>query len=161
MANNCSFNMKVVADNIENINKFISELQDGNTFYRVFSAEAEAPCKEGARYSACIFGDCAWSVYCSMIDVDDNTYATLETESERLGLEIEVFSTEPGLCFAEHYIYKKGFCILESETEYHEYWPEGYDSWDEFANDSGCPYTEEELNGEPYIIGGYNESFQI
>lgn len=63
-------------------------------------------------------GNCAWSVASALINV---TTPSLESELKRLGLTVEIYSSEPGMCFQEHYVFYKGVAALhELEENYYE-----------------------------------------
>lgn len=74
-----------------------------------------------------ICGDCAWSVHSCMrrglgtYAKDDDEHSTsLAEQSELLNLEIEVFSSEPGVGFQEHYLYKNGEETIDDVEDYTE-----------------------------------------
>ena len=70
-----------------------------------------------------IDGDCAWSVYCCMLPGEGSYYSdlgqllyygtNLVELSKDLGVRIEVFSEEPGMCFQEHYLIENGKLVLD------------------------------------------------
>lgn len=76
---------------------------------------------------------------------------------------IEIFSEEPGCGFAEHYVVDpKGNLVIDETCDMHEYW------WDrdnqtieEFNEENGTSYTEDDFNGDDYLtVGGYaNEDY--
>lgn len=118
----------------ESVDEFCRVIDDYNFerhFYRVFSVYIYDEWEnDDGTITLCINGDCAWSVYsCMMID-DIGTYAkgdrendtSLQLESRRLRLEIEVFSEEPGMCFQEHYIYKNGEEIANECVDFYEWY---------------------------------------
>ncbi len=119
MPNYCYYEMHVKGkrENIEEFVKVMTDYERPQHFWRVFSAYTDyrAPDQDGLTIAS-IAGDCAWSVYSCMCigpctyagDVDESRRTSLQKESERLQLEIEVFSDEPGMCFQEHYLYNKG-----------------------------------------------------
>jgi len=88
-----------------------------------------------------IDGYCAWSVYSCMFKGDgigtymgDATYGrktdkaiSIDEASKQLGLQIEIFSEEPGMCFSEHYYIDNGEIVCKEETQYTECWLEYYD----------------------------------
>ena len=131
MANNCFYMMRVKGKK-ENVDEFFKELRDYQHiphFWRVFSAEMKdlEDCADGTCVAE-IIGDCAWSVDCCMLD-GPGSYAndrpqestSLKKESERLQLEIEVFSEEPGCAFQEHYHYACGKEIANESVEWKMY----------------------------------------
>lgn len=174
MANNCMYDLKV-AGKKEDVEEFISELryEAPRSFARIFSAESlDFGTLSDGRYYAYIGGDCAWSVYSCMFRGDIGTYASkdnelldLAEESARLNLDVEIYSTETGIGFSEHYHYDCGEEIANEECDYHEYYyaPEAYESFDEFKKCYDIPetITEDDLENECYITGGFNYNFEI
>lgn len=129
MPNLCSYAMRVKGKR-ENIEEFVDVMTNYSLerhFWRVFRADAEyydsAP--DGLAI-ACIHGECAWSVYCCMCtgdwtyanDVAEERRTSLQFESRRLNLEIEVYSDEPGMEFQEHYRYRNGEELAAESVEY-------------------------------------------
>lgn len=131
MANNCFYTMHVKGKK-ENIDAFFAELRDYERvphFWRVFSADRlDLQTDPDGTVVAEIIGDCAWSVYCCMTD-GAGTYAhdcpdvstSLQKESKRLSLAIEVFSEEPACEFQEHYHYEDGAEIANEDVKWHSY----------------------------------------
>ena len=66
-----------------------------------------------------------WSVQSAMIDGCDSTeYISLPTAAKILGLEMEIYSNEPGCCFSEHiFVHSDGTYEVEC-VEYHEIYGE-------------------------------------
>lgn len=195
MPNYCNYYMRVVGKKRENVKEFIEvmnadynyrtgEFSAPRHMFRVFDAtpvfdDSEDGIREdNGTFITELMGDCAWSVYCCMCAGDFTYYnqlaleyqdifrgTTLQEESERLNLSIEVFSSEPGMCFSEHLLYKNGEEIADESCEYAEYSPEWYDSYEEFCEHSGYKGSEEKFNEEYpegiYIVGGFKEEFAI
>ena len=116
MPNWCAFEMKVIG-NTDAINELVSILtyqHPSCQFYRVASASVY----EAEEDYACICGDAAWSVRSSMMnhsgkyDCSKKEFMLISTVSERLQLEIEIFSDEPGVGFQEHYLFRNGEIII-------------------------------------------------
>jgi len=95
-------------------------------------------------------GYCAWSVNSCMFDGPFTYYAdnhneciekygedkslTLPMACEKLNLEVEVFSSEPGMCFSEHYrIDSNGELTIDEETGYVETFIDEYETYDDFV----------------------------
>lgn len=107
-----------------------------------------------------ITGDCAWSVASCMTSGAYTYYSqfkekyenrsqatTLQLESRRLNLVIEVYSEETGCAFSEHMLYVNGEEVINDCVDYNEIWYDeddneldepiregGFDSWD-FTNE--------------------------
>ena len=56
-------------------------------------------------------------------------FLTLFQAADELKLNIEVYSTEPGCQFAEHYKYENGECIDDECEPYQEEWNEDSDEY--------------------------------
>jgi len=107
-------------------------------------------------------GDCAWSVYSCMFNGAIGTYMgdrgrdnekhksiSIDDACGLLGVTIEIFSTEPGCCFAEHYLIDEtGEVIINDETEYTELYLGDFDTddYDEYSR-----MYKEEYDEEPYV----------
>ena len=88
-------------------------------FWRVFECDKFEEDDDGQEYYVMVEGDCAWSVHSCMfegpltysdISKDDGFYrlkkehsTTMEEATKKLNLTVEIFSSEPGVGFAEHY----------------------------------------------------------
>lgn len=134
-------------------------------FYRVFEADVLEEGKQDDKYYAIITGDCAWSVYSCMMsgpgsyysnNVNDNELrkehsTTLVLESKSLKLKIKVYSAEPGMCFAEHYLIDNGEVIKNEEYDYNEFSLEDYNTKEEAESELGIKITDEEWNKKDYI----------
>ena len=125
MPNYCNYQMKVKGNN-ENINEFISMMNythPQKQFYRVFSADVY----ESEDDYVCISGDVAWSVYCAFLSLTGKCehtgkyYTFISDVSRELQLEIEIYSSEPGMCFQEHFLFDKGETIYIDCLDFYEY----------------------------------------
>ena len=147
------------------------EFSHDRHFFRVFEAYYNGIEDLGDDlYQVIINGDCAWSVGCCMFRggyYDDfkkrfpNEFrgTTIQIESKRLNLSVEVFSEECGMCFQEHYIVIDGD-IIETECEdWYEYDISEYETKEEAEKDYGIEITDEEWNsGEDFISrGGFDD----
>lgn len=134
MANYCEYDMHVCGAEGD-VNEFVSILQRKHNKRRlpdarIYSAEVYSSYNDAdGNYVACIFGDCAWSVFTSMLygkyDMDKGLgliITTLVDESRILNLKIEVWSQEVGIGFQEHYLLNYGDVIDESEKEVDVYY---------------------------------------
>lgn len=179
MPNYCDYEMKVDGRK-EDIEEFIKIIKadyhiDENGkcncdrhFWRVFEArvyEEEFEC--GDSY-AIIGGYCAWSVKSCMCD-GEHTYnnnhsdcggTTLQRESKRLNLTIEVFSSECGNCFMEHYVYENGECLVEDCADYYEYTTDEFETVEEMNKEYGTHFTKEEFENNDYLsVGGFEWNY--
>lgn len=187
MANDCFYSMKVQGKP-ENVEDFLQMIQvnyayddNGNCYnpsdnnkpverhlWRVFEAYLNDDCTEDGIRTITVDGNCAWSVYCCMCE-GEYTYqtqnqglkgTTLQKESERLQLTIEVFSEECGMCFMEHYVFVNGECKVDDCVDWYEYCTSDYDTVEEMNEDCDTDFTQEQFEAEDYIsVGGLEWEF--
>lgn len=87
---------------------------------------------------------------------------SLPKACEKLHIEAEIWSREPGMCFAEHYYIKNGEVLVEESTEYQEIYIDEYSSYEEYIKDMKENYpndkkalsvTKEQFdNADGYIV---------
>lgn len=132
-------------------------------FFRVFEANVEdlVPRSDGTRL-VCITGNCAWSVGLCMTEPEVAPHCTsLEKTSDDLGIEIEVFSEEPMMEFAEHYHYVPNGQTVEEDCEFKEVWwdRDEYETFTELDKAYGLTaqgITEKDFDDEDCVaIGGF------
>ncbi|MGL5714337.1 MAG: hypothetical protein ACRCX2_15055 [Paraclostridium sp.] len=144
MPNYCNFSIGVVGkrEKADKLAEYLkADYDKPKHFYRVFDADITAGYElEGDKVAYIISGNCAWSVYSCMFEGEYTYYSssrknvleteaqnitgtTLPIESKELELDIEVFSSEPGMEFMEHYIISNG--VIKVDDCVH--WSEGYD----------------------------------
>lgn len=170
MANNCYFEMKI-AGKEENVNELVEMLKWEGRFKdaglgRVYSfdtndLEADVPGSQLVAVTGA--GDCAWSVLCALQNYHDR-HPSLESETKRLGLVVEVFSSEPGCCFQEHILINQGEVVFSDCVDYEEHWIEGMSEEDIADLCDEKEITKEKLmsslndNGD-YCVGGFGDEF--
>ena len=188
MPNYCDYFMKVKGKP-ENVDEFVEVIQAsysfddqdncicdaGRHFWRVFEAYIEDEEIVDGIKSVYIGGYCAWSVHSCMMS-GESTYqndypnglgTTLDIESKRLELEIEVFSGEPGMGFMEHFVIIKGEIKMNACIEYHEYDTEEYKTVKAMNKALGTKFTERQFayakdKDDGYIkVGGIPWDFTI
>ena len=188
MPNYCNYSMKVVGKETK-VDEFIKIIQtdyefDDNGkcnvdrhFWRVFEADVTSEDIADGIKSATIYGYCAWSVYSCMFD-GAHTYqgrhpnpedggTTLQRESARLNLDIEVFSEESGCCFMEHYLIQNGKIKIDDCVDFYEYCTDDYETVEEMNDDLETDITQEEFdyaneNCDGYVRrGGMEWEFEI
>lgn len=143
MPNYCFYEMHVKGVP-EQVDAFISLMTDYDApehFYRVFTADEYDRIDNGdGTVTAHVTGDCAWSVCSCMTKDDPITYCashedgtSLAEQSAKRGLDIEVFSEEHGMCFAEHYLYEHGVEAANEETslDVYQFEPSDWAGWDD------------------------------
>ena len=164
----------------ENVREFYEILNYEKDIYfsRIFDAELgpSYPCNDGTIVSD-IFGACAWSVWSCMFS-GDGTYfgedavkpredgrSNIFIESKRLSLKIEIYSEEPGVGFAEHYIVDNGVMIENEECKYEEYWVDDINplTKENIEEELGIAITTDEFKAAVkdgvIIRGGFNAEY--
>lgn len=148
MPNYCNFDMHIKGKK-ENIQHFLNILQTDYNYeddrveisceeqrhmFRIFDTYVETDMDDfepGESAYADVSGECAWSVVSCMCEGDHTYYndmkknknfkgTTLQKESETYGLVIEVFSSESGCAFQEHFLYSNGYAVIEDCVGWHE-----------------------------------------
>lgn len=173
MPNYCSYAMRVkgTPEAIDEVQARLTDYDHRPHFWRVFEADRTETSKGVAEFS----GSCAWSVYSCMCEgpstyasqaEDPATVTSLQKTAAELHVEIEVFSEEPGVEFAEHFLYgADGTAFIEDETEFHEIWwdRDDYPTFEEFAAENDTyGLTEKDFGDEDYAtVGGYDWEFEI
>lgn len=181
LSNCCYYSMKVKGTK-EEVEEFIQVVKadyDYNTMefsfdrhlQKVFTAEDDdIEVIDSNTCSVIICGECAWSVAVCMLE-DDGYYddmkarlgdkfrgTTLEIESERLNLDIEVFSEECGMCFQEHYLIKHGMVEIEDCVDWNEYFLDEYETKEEAEEDLDIEITDDEWEEREMITrGGFGD----
>lgn len=165
MANNCSFDMRITGGQAE-IKELVSMLHWSSLgvhpgLGRIFSIDAEPLEKTNVPgvYFLYLSGDCADSVKSSMRD-DGVRYPSLESETKRLGLVVEVFSSEPGREFQEHVFISKGDVLVDDCVHYEEYFVDEYESLDGYNEAHGTNFTKDMVNCNGEVcIGGFGDDY--
>ena len=171
MPNNCYFKMRItgpeagvceLADMIARTGRYSKEdPMDG--LGRVFSFEISelVPMKRDPKTGFVSIegqGDCAWSVNLAMREWPPGTM-TLESETKRLGLAVEYFSSENDLEFQEHGIIICGQAITDETVHYEEHFVEEMEplELDELCEETGLTLEDikkgTNVNGD-FCIGG-------
>jgi len=135
--------------------------------YRIFEANIVEEMLEGLDDSdeCCIYGwgYCAWSVYSCMFEGVHTYYSdkkdypvslslTLPNACKELNLKAEIYSSEPGMCFAEHYLISNEGEILKDECiEYFDLYIDDFKSFDdyvaaEYENEGESVVTKEQFD---------------
>lgn len=164
MANNCDYSARITGRK-QNVEELIRMMRfEGEFKYdgigRIFSCEIcddyeleEAEANDIVRVD--VGGDCAWSVLSSMRR-DGRRPRSLESESERLNLVVEVYSSEPGCQFQEHVLIDRGIILEDKCVDYQEWWVQEFDTIEEFNEEYGTDFTEDMVNDNGDVcIGGF------
>ena len=183
MPNYCHYTMRVRGsyEAIDEMERRLTDYDHTPHFWRVFEADrVDEPSRQGdgsADMVAEFDGTCAWSVNACMCD-GPLTYAgdfsknpetapcctSLAKTAEELGIDIEVFSEEPGMGFAEHFLYdNEGTVLIEDTVDFYEVWwdRDEYPTFAEFAkNEETYGLTEKDFGDEDYAtVGGFDWEF--
>ena len=162
MANNCYFEMKIkgTAEDCGKWYKRMISYDEPNYFHRIFSADIYEEGDIDKEHYMCIAGECAWSLdTCRRTSGDSEGKDLFAMNSQELSIDMEVYSSEPGMAFQEHYIYKHGECLNEECIDYEEifYDKEMYENFEKFKNKYNLPknVTEDDLDEGWYNKGGF------
>lgn len=165
MANNCLFDWKIVGKE-ENVDELISMMKwEGKFEYdglgRIYELECTDKSDNGDEtVSAYGYGDCAWSVLTAMRDYGGRA-PSLESETGRLELKIEIYSSEPGCCFQEHVIIDNGKVIEEECVDYEEHWVWEFDTIEEYNKEYGTSFTEDMVDEGNIYVGGFGDEYGV
>lgn len=172
MPNFCTYMMRIKGKK-EDVYEFHDRMRNydkHNHLWRIFEADIfnKKRYKNGV-VAIDVHGDCAWSIEtCCRSSGYSNGVDLLEVNSKELNLKIEIWSEECGCEFQEHYLYKKGKCLIDECVEWREiYYDENdYVSFEHFKESYDIPIdvTEDDLDdGCYYHSGGFDNycEFQI
>lgn len=164
MANHCDFIMQITGrkENVEELIQMLKwkgkyEDQGLGRVYECWDEDIEE--LNGDFISAQVSGYCAWSVLTSMCDYGGR-YPSLESETKRLGLLVEVFSSECGIGFQEHFLIDKGEAVIKDSVDYEEHYIGDFSSLAEYNAQYGTDFTEDMIQDDEYIyVGGYGNEY--
>lgn len=165
MANNCCFDMRITGGE-EEIKELISMLQWKGKFEnaglgRVYSFDADEIEKTDIPgvFQVNGSGDCAWSVLTAMQNYGGR-HPSLESETGRLGLVVELYSSEPGIGFQEHVLIAKGSVIKSECVDYQEHWVDGVGGLEAYNKENETDFTEDMVNENGDVcIGGFGDAY--
>lgn len=182
MPNYCDYAMKVIGQK-HNVEEFIKIIKADYNYYtnkfgfdrhlfRVFEAEVISDEMQGITRIVEISGYCAWSVHTCMLEGEHTYYndrlkesinygTSLLQESKRLGLIIEVYSLEPGMCFQEHYLIHNNQLLADECVDYCEYYIDDINSYQEFVDRYGNCDDIDEAKFNQAKNGGVYSSYYI
>nr|DAP05375.1 MAG TPA: hypothetical protein [Caudoviricetes sp.] len=157
MANECSFSA-LITGRVENIREFLKTMRRYWAYEVIYEDEPEledfAPDDIVSEY---VEGFCKWSVLCVMRDKYRSP--SIESESRKLGLFVEIYSTEIGCAFQEHVFIKKGEIAVDDCVDYNEIYVGEYDSIEEYNAANGTDFTQDMVEDDFIIIGGFGEKY--
>ena len=125
--------------------------------------------KASGEYVSAVSGYCAWAAHLCFLNGPTSYYrgtvnegslfalhaTCLEKETAKLGLTVEIYSTENGCQFAEHYIIEKGKFVTDEIFDYSEYLLDDFESQAQLEKEIGRPMTDEEVkDGQAVVCSG-------
>lgn len=165
MANNCLFDARLSGKK-KNVEEFIKILQHKDEYKadglgRVFSCEVDSEALEFSKdndiISVDVFGDCAWSIKSSMRSKE---WRNLESETKRLNVVFEAYSSEPGCGFQEHILVDRGEVVIDDCVDYEEYWVDECDTIEEYNAKHNTNFTEDMINDNGDVcFGGFGDQY--
>lgn len=122
MANNCWYDLSVKGTEAD-VKEFIRAMKWEGEYAeqgvgRVFDFYISDEFEWSGLYYCKADGDCAWSVKSAMCNISNPN--NLEELSKRLNLTIEIFSSEPGIGFKEHFVVENGTVMCDDCFDYYE-----------------------------------------
>ena len=169
MANNCEFSMRITGGEDE-IKELVSLLRreakvEKGHFGRVFQFEPDYGGTRATNFSGVYeyegTGDCAFSVKNSLLACNDCS-PSLESETRRLGLVVEVFSSEPGCKFQEHILIVKGAVVCYDKVDYEEHCTDCFGGLEAYNEKFGTNFTEAMTNENGDVcIGGFGDKYCV
>ena len=167
MSNNCSVDAKVTGK-AKNIREFIEMLswkgqyEDeglGRVFECWYDDDNLDEAKDNDIIDVNVYLDVAWSIKSAMRGGYGRKF-TLESETQRLNLVFEAYSSEPGCQFQEHVLIDRGEVVIDECVDYEEYWVDDYDTIEEYNAEHGTNFTEDMINDNGDVcIGGYGDEY--
>lgn len=159
MANECSFSA-LITGRVENVREFLKTMRR-RWAYEVI-CEDEPELEDFASddiISEYAEGFCKWSVLCAMRDKFRSP--SIESESRKLNLFVEIYSTEIGCAFQEHVFIKKGVVAVDECVDYNEIYVGEYDSIEEYNAANGTDFTQDMVENDLVILGGFGWKYGI
>jgi len=171
MANLCEFEMQISGrrEAVEEFVRMISYKGEfekdglGRVYKPIYpvSAGLEVISKDPEIVSTVIAGDCAWSLKSALCD---SSPRNLYGETERLGIAVEAYSSEPGNRFQEHIVMCCGNMVENETVDYQEYVVDGANEselaeWAEFLGISAQELVAGANEDGEYTIGGFGDDF--
>ena len=170
MANICSMTMKIMGKESDR-DAFIKALTQNGTEYMGRGADVNIS-DETNEYTV-VDGWCKNSVLSALIanaesmrekpdhwnfgdkTANELTFVTLLEASHKYDLDVETYSEEPGCCFSEHYIIKKGKWVKRECIDYNEYWLENFSSKEEAEKELEIEISDEAWENGYISTGGF------
>ncbi len=166
MANNCLFDMRITGKK-KNVTELLTMMQRKGILYKydglghIFSCDIldETPieiAEDNDVIEVDVCGDCAWSISSALILCGDRN---LKSETKRLNLVVEAYSSEPGNGFQEHMLIDRGEMIVDECVDYEEHDIQDYESIEEYNEENGTDFTEDMVVDEYVHVGGFGDRY--
>ena len=153
MANECSF-FALITGRVENIRTFLKIMEHKWAYGVICTEEPQMEYyPQGDIISAYVEGYCHWSILVAM----RQKYCTpsIESESKRLHLIVEMYATESDRTFQEHVRVDKGIVRVDDCLDYQEIYVGDYDSIESYNAANGTDFTRNMVDHECVILGGF------
>ncbi|MCQ2077632.1 MAG: hypothetical protein MJZ20_11530 [Bacteroidaceae bacterium] len=147
MANYCEYDMAVTGLR-ENVFNFKKRICDECRIYECYAYDTDAIDFKRNITRLYLGGDCAWSVQTAMMD------RGLVSFSKEYNVDVEVYSTEPGIGFQEHILIRKGDIIIYDCVDYEEHYIDDIGSVKEYNAEYGTNFTEDMVDEGYVYVGG-------
>lgn len=166
MPNYCNYSIKIVGSK-ENCYEFVKKLssyEETNHFWRIFESDVYDEEMCGDNTALYIAGYCAWSLEsCCRASGYSNGIDLFEENTRDLGLKMEAYSREPGLCFEEHYIYDNGECIEDECLDISVFWwdKDEFPTYEDFKKEYEDAPPERFFDDcDEVYLGGFEENYE-
>lgn len=167
MANNCSVDAKITGK-AKDVKELI-EMMSGRGQYehdglgRVFECWYNDDDFDAANdddiVDVNVYLDVAWSIVSAMREYAGRE-RSLESETKRLNLVFEAYSSELGVGFQEHVLIDRGDVLIDECVDYEEHWVDDYDKIEEYNEEYGTNFTEDMINDNGDVcIGGFGDKY--
>lgn len=167
MANNCSVDAKITGK-AKNVRELIDMMSRKGQYEhdglgRVFECWYDDDNFDSANdddiLDVNVYMDVAWSIASAMREVAGRK-RSLESETKRLNLVFEAYSSEPGIGFQEHVLIDRGDVLIDECVDYEEHWLEDYDTIEEYNAENGTSFTADMINDNGDVcIGGFGDEY--
>lgn len=152
MANCCEFEMAITGER-ENIFKLKDDICSKFRVYSCYAYDTDSIDSKRDISRLYIGGECAWSVRSAMVD-----YGLIEL-TEEYNVDVEIYSTEPGIGFQEHMLISKGDTIIMDCVDYEEHWIDDIGSVEAYNAEYGTDFTEDMVDDGYVYVGGFGDTY--
>lgn len=154
MANMCYFMMKIVGTE-KNANEMFDVIKNNYGIdVREYNRDVDP---DADKVYIFLDGDCKWSVKSSMLDVEPS----ILSHASSLNVTMEIFSSEPGCCFQEHFVIENGEISVNECVDFYEFDDvESFESeggLEEFNKEHGTEFTSYKVVDDFVQIGGFDD----